>query len=147
MLAGKKTTPYEFCIMDKNGRVKWVMETVTPVKYEGMRAALGYFMDITKQKQLEKERREKEKLQAILEMAGAVSHEMNSPLQVILTSSEKLGKNTLDDPLTGRLIELIRKNTRRMVEISRKIQGISKYISKDYVDGEKIVDIDAASKE
>ncbi len=146
MLAGKRTTPYEFCVVDKNNNTKWVMETVAPVKFDGKRAALGYFMDITRKKQIEKEKQEKEKLRAILEMAGAVSHELNSPLQVILTSSEKLGKNTHNDPLTDRLIELIRKNTRRMVEMSGKIQRISKYIAKDYVNGEKIVDIDAASK-
>ncbi len=146
MLTGKRTTPYEFRVVDKTGGVKWVMETVATVKYEGRRAALGYFMDITKQKQIEKERRGKEKLRAVLEMAGAVSHEMNSPLQVILTSSERLEKNTLNDPLADKLVGMITKNTLKMVEISRKIQGISKYIAKDYVDGRKIVDIDAATK-
>lgn len=146
MLSGKRTTPYEFRVVDKNKRVKWVMETVTSVKFQGKRAAFGYFMDITRKKQVEEEKREKEKLQAILEMAGAISHELNSPLQVILTSSEKLDKNAHNDPLTEKLIKLIRKNTLRMVEISRKIQRISKYIAKNYVDGEKIVDIEAASK-
>ncbi len=146
MLTGKRTAPYEFRVVDKAGRAKWVMETVTSVEFEGRRAALGYFMDITKQKQIEKERRGKEKLRAILEMAGAVSHEMNSPLQVILSGSERLGKNTLNDPQADKLVALIIKNTLRLVEISRKIQGISKYIAKDYVDGRKIVDIDAATE-
>ncbi len=146
MLAGQRTTPYEFRVVDSKGQVKWVMETVTSVKYEGRRAALGYFMDITKQKQVEKELREKDKLGAILEMAGAVSHELNSPLQVILTSSEKLGDQNLAAPLREKLTKLVRKNTRRMMALSAKIQSISQYASKDYVDGKKIFDFDAAGK-
>ena len=119
---------------------------MTAVKYEGRRAALGYFMDITKQKQIQKERRGKDKLRAILEMAGAVSHELNSPLQVVLTCSEKLGEAGLDDSMKEKLIRLIKKSTQRMVELSTKIQGISQYAAKDYVDGRKIFDIDAATK-
>lgn len=147
MLKGKRNTPYEFCVVDSKGRVKWVMETVTPVKHEGRRAALGYFMDITKQKQAEKEHRDKEKLRAILEMAGAVSHELNSPLQVVLTGIEKLGDPNLKDPLKEKLIALISKNTQRMMALSAKIQSISQYAAKDYVDGKKIFDFDAAAKQ
>jgi len=146
MLTGQRTTPYEFCVVDSGGRVKWVMETITSVKHKGKRAALGYFMDITKQKQIEKERRDKDRLVAILEMAGAVSHELNSPLQVILTSSEKLGVANLASPLGAKLVALISKNTRRMMAISSKIQSISQYASKDYVDGKRIFDFDEAAK-
>lgn len=147
MLTGQRTTPYEFRVVDSAGRVKWVMETVTSVKHAGLRAALGYFMDITKQKQIEKEQRDKEKLRAILEMSGAVSHELNSPLQVVLTGIEKLGDPNLKDPLKEKLIALISKNTLRMIELSAKIQSISQYAAKDYVDGQKIFDFDAAAKQ
>ena len=146
MLTGKRTTPYEFCVVDSRDRVKWVMETVTSVEHEGKRAALGYFMDITKQKQTEKEQRDKEKLRAILEMAGAVSHELNSPLQVVLTGIEKLGDPSLAGPMKEKLVALVKKNTLRMMKLSAKIQRISQYAAKDYVDGQKIFDIDAAAK-
>jgi PAS domain S-box-containing protein len=146
MLKGKRTSPYEFCIVDKNGNIKWVMETVTSIEFEEKRAIMGYFMDVTRKKQIEEERREKEKLRTILEMAGAVSHELNSPLQTVLTSSEKLAKQGLDENMRKKLTRLIKRNTLKMVEISRKIQNISKYVAKEYVGGEKIVDIDAASK-
>jgi PAS domain S-box-containing protein len=146
MLAGQRTEPYEFCIIAKNGDVKWIMETVTNVKCDGKHAVLGYFMEITGKKQIEKERREKEKLQGILEMAGAVGHELNSPLQVILTGIEKLSAQEADDRSAALLIELIKKNTQKIVVISRKIQHISKYKAKDYVQGKKIVDLDTASE-
>lgn len=147
MLRGQRSTPYSFRIVDKKGRLKWVMETVTAVKHEGRRAALGYFMDTTQQKQIEKEHREKEKLKAILEMAGAVSHELNSPLQVVLTGIEKLGAGDRSPEQQAFLMELVKKSTQRIIELSAKIQRISQYASKDYVDGKKIIDIDAAAGE
>ncbi|WDP92009.1 MAG: PAS domain S-box protein [Desulfobacter sp.] len=147
MLTGQKNTPYELRVVDKTGRIKWIMETVTSVKYEGARAVLGYFMDITQQKQVAKEHRDKEKLRAILEMAGAVSHELNNPLQVVLIGIEKLDDETLEPSRKEDLIRLVKKHTLRIMELSSKIQRISQYASKDYVDGRKIFDIDAATGE
>ncbi|MDD9303075.1 MAG: PAS domain S-box protein [Desulfobacter sp.] len=146
MLTGQRTTPYEFCVVTHTGQVKWVMETITPVKHEGTRAALGYFMDITKQKQISKEQRDKEKLRAILEMAGAVSHELNNPLQVVSIGIEKLANPNLAQSQKENLIHLIKKHTLRMIELSSKIQSISQYATKDYAEGKKIFDIDAAQE-
>ena len=145
MLAGKRTTPYEFRVVDRKGLVKWVMETVTSVKHEGARAALGFFMEITQQKQVAQEQRDKEKLMAILEMAGAVSHELNNPLQVVLIGIDKLAVPNLEPSQKMDLITLIKKHTLRMMDLSAKIQKISQYATKDYVQGKKIFDIDAAS--
>ncbi|MFO7990212.1 MAG: PAS domain S-box protein [Desulfotignum sp.] len=145
MLTGQRTTPYEFQVVDRIGLVKWVMETVTSVKHEGARAALGFFMDITQQKQVAQEHRDKEKLRAILEMAGAVSHELNNPLQVVLIGIEKLAAPNLEPSQKMDLITLIKKHTLRMMDLSAKIQKISQYATKDYVQGKKIFDIDAAS--
>lgn len=147
MLAGRRTTPYEFRVVDRMGQIKWVMETVTPVKHQGTRAALGYFMDITQQQQVAQEQRDKEKLRAILEMAGAVSHELNNPLQVVLIGIEKLAAPNLKPAQKQDLIQLIKKHTLRMMELSAKIQKISQYATKDYVQGKKIFDIDAAAIE
>ncbi len=147
MLTGQKTTPYEFRMVDSTGRVKWVMETVTAVKHEGARAVLGYFMDITQQKQMAEEHRDKAKLRAILEMAGAVSHELNNPLQVVSVGIEKLGDPSLDPSRKEALIQLVKSHTQRIIELSSKIQRISQYATKDYVQGKKIFDIDAASTE
>jgi PAS domain S-box-containing protein len=88
MLKAERVSPYAFCISDKSGDTKWILETATSIQYEGRRAALGYFMDISKGKQVEKERLAKEKLLTALELAGAVGHELNNPLQVVLTCTE-----------------------------------------------------------
>ena len=45
------------------------------------------------------------------------------------------------------MIKLIKKHTLRMIDLSGKIQKISQYATKDYVQGKRIFDIDAASTE
>jgi K+-sensing histidine kinase KdpD len=80
-------------------------------------------------------------------MAGAVSHELNNPLQVVLIGIEKLAAPNLKPSQKQDLIQLIKKHTLRMMELSAKIQKISQYATKDYVQGKKIFDIDAAAIE
>lgn len=145
-LKGVRSTPYEFCIVDKHGTVKWIIEAVTSVQHRERRAVMGYFMDITQNKKAEEDRKEKEKLQAILELAGAVSHELSSPLQVVLLGSKKLAEGKLDAPVRDDFRKLVAANIGKLVEITNKIQRITQYQTKDYVQGKKIFDIDAASK-
>ena len=44
--------PYEYRVVTKQGQTKWIMETVISIRYQGNRATLGNFMDITESKQL-----------------------------------------------------------------------------------------------
>ncbi len=50
MLKGGRTSPHEFRIVTKKGDIRWVLETVTSIMYEGKRAILGNSMDITERK-------------------------------------------------------------------------------------------------
>lgn len=45
MLQGKRNSPYEFRIVTKDGQIRWIMETVTPIVYKGKPAVLGNLMD------------------------------------------------------------------------------------------------------
>ncbi|MBW2093675.1 MAG: PAS domain S-box protein [Deltaproteobacteria bacterium] len=53
MLKKNRLSPYEFRAIAKNGDMRWILETVTSLEYEGQEAALGYFVDITKRKEKE----------------------------------------------------------------------------------------------
>jgi PAS domain S-box-containing protein len=57
MLKGEERSPYEYRIISKNGETRWIMETVTTIEYQGRRASLGNFMDITDRKQAEEKQR------------------------------------------------------------------------------------------
>lgn len=89
---------------------------------------------------------EGEKLRGVLEMAGAVCHEINQPLQVVGGLSElilmKMGK---DDPNYARFMK-IRESITLIGELTRKIMGISRYRTKGYLDdARRIIDIHDSS--
>ena len=46
MLKTRRTNPYEYRVMTKNGQVRWILETVTAAEFEGKRydcgSKLGY---------------------------------------------------------------------------------------------------------
>jgi PAS domain S-box-containing protein len=49
MLKGKRTSPFEYRIISRDGKTKWIMETMTYIPFRGSRAILGNSMDITEQ--------------------------------------------------------------------------------------------------
>jgi diguanylate cyclase (GGDEF)-like protein/PAS domain S-box-containing protein len=53
MLRGKKTSPSEFRVLTKDGEIRWIMETIVPITWEGKPAILGNSMDITERKHFE----------------------------------------------------------------------------------------------
>jgi PAS domain S-box-containing protein len=53
MLKGEREAPYEFRIQTRDGRKRWILETVTSTFYEGRPAILGNSMDVTDMKKAE----------------------------------------------------------------------------------------------
>jgi PAS domain S-box-containing protein len=107
--------------------------------------ALGVVRDISDRKQAEKERLNKEKLQGVLEMAGAACHELNQPLQIVSGYYYLLIDDIPDDhPLIEKL-NIIRDQIDKMGRITNKIMKITKYRTKPYVRGSMIIDIDKSS--
>jgi PAS domain S-box-containing protein len=45
MLRGEHHSPYEYRVITKDGQIRWIMETVTPIVYEGRPAVLGNSMN------------------------------------------------------------------------------------------------------
>ena len=88
---------------------------------------------------------EKEKVSAVVEMAGAASHELNQPLTAILGNLQLvLAKLPEGDPL-GKRVDKVLGQVDRMVEIVKKIGHITRYRTKEYAENVRIVDIDKSS--
>jgi len=108
---------------------------------------IGMFLlnrQITRRLQAEAELRQHEKLQGVMEMAGAVCHELNQPMQAISGYSEIiLMEVEPEDPQFSRL-EAIKKQIDRMGNITRKLMAITRYETTEYSHG-KIIDIDRAA--
>jgi len=90
--------------------------------------------------------REKEKLQGVLEMAGAVCHEINQPLQAVNGYAELLLMNVSENDRSYRMLRNIKEGVERIGQLTRKIMGISRYRTKEYMNGQcAIVDIEDAA--
>ena len=136
MLRGERQAPYEYRVVIKGGDIRWILEMVTPIQYQGKRAALGSYMDITEQKQAEQkvfEYKELDKLKSNL--LSTVSHELRTPLTIIkgystmlldydrrLKDEEKQEHLITVDKATDRLTELVD----HLLDLSRLEAGLLK---------------------
>ncbi|MCJ7743762.1 MAG: PAS domain S-box protein, partial [Dehalococcoidales bacterium] len=51
MVKGKRFQPYEFRFITKSGETKWALERTASITYQGRRASLANFLDVTESKQ------------------------------------------------------------------------------------------------
>jgi C4-dicarboxylate-specific signal transduction histidine kinase len=144
----KGRTDAVYKISLREGKAIWLKDLATVEVHEQDRISLsmGCLTVVSKEMKAEEERVRRERLQVSLEMAGAVCHEMNQPLQGINGYAETLMEGLPPgDPVgdkAGKILEL----ARRMGEITGKLRKITRYQSKDYVQGVKITDLDRSSR-
>ena len=82
-------TPYEYRILTKDSRIKWLMQIVSPINYEGKPAILGNSLDITERKRIEEDLRESQKqLQNAYQVAHIGSWRWNFIDKTIIMSEE-----------------------------------------------------------
>ena len=93
----------------------------------------------------EQEKLQKEKLEGVLEMAGAICHELNQPIQAISGFSELLTMGMDTDNESYPTLSKIQNQVFRMSNITRKLMSITRYETKPYAGRSKIIDIDKAS--
>ena len=102
-------------------------------------------ISMKKRRQLEEERLQRERLEGVIEMAGAACHELNQPLQTLVGYSHLLLENLPEDSPVFTEVQKIKKSTDQLGEITHKIMHITRYETKEYIGGSKIIDIDKAS--
>jgi len=93
--------------------------------------------DITDRHRAQQEQLSREKLEGVLEIAGATCHEINQPLQhMYLLLNEAMKENPQMESL-----QEVKKQCDRIREITQKMETITVCESTDYVGGQKMVDI------
>ena len=142
------TAEYENILLKKDGSLFPAhIKLNSRDKTNPMAWTIATFTDISQRKATEKETNEKERLQGVLEMAGAVCHEINQPLQAILGYSELLLMTHLSEDAEEKGIQAIKKQAARLGRITHKLSKITRYRTVDYPGNTKIVDIWGASED
>ncbi len=126
MLKGLSSVPYEFRILTKDGKTKWIMERLATLQYQGKRATLGYFLDITERKQLETQLLQAQKMEAVGRLAGGVAHDFNNLLMAITGYGELMRSNVVKgDPLYDYL-ENILKASQQAASLTQQLLTFSR---------------------
>lgn len=118
-------------VFDADGQIEYVVEVIR---------------DITSEHMLEAEKIQSGKLQGIVELAGAVAHEINSPLFAALGTADLLVEDCRQPELREELAVIVR-NLKQIGELTRKMTTMTGYASQEYVGETKIVSFTQHAKD
>jgi CheY-like chemotaxis protein len=88
---------------------------------------------------------QEEKLKGVLEMAGAVCHELNQPLQAISGFAQLLLMQMPKEDEHFEYVTIIKDQVDKMGKITKKLMRITKYETINYIEKTRIIDINKAS--
>jgi PAS domain S-box-containing protein len=128
-----------------NGQVRDVEVFSGPITFERQFLLCSFIMDITERKILEEERVQREKLEAVLEIAGAVCHELNQPLMALGGYHELIRFNLDEQSPANKYLAKAHKQAHRMADITNRLMGITRIETRDYPGGAKILDIEKSA--
>ncbi len=138
MLKGEQIPAYEYRFTNKEGETRWAMETVASIQYEGRRAALGTFMDITERKKMERRlagytrtlESAYERLQKLDQMKdtflSTVSHELRTPLTSIKGFAEILLSYEEDKETQREFLTIINNEAERLTRLINDLLDLSR---------------------
>lgn len=120
----------------------WYERTATPMLNERgeVEFVIEIIRDITAEQKLEAEQAERAKLQGVIELAGTVAHEINTPLFAALGTAELIRDDCGED-LREDLQTIIR-NLKSIAGLTAKMTNMTGFRSRDYAGSTRILDID-----
>jgi PAS domain S-box-containing protein len=83
----------------------------------------------------------------LVALAGAAAHELNQPLTSVMGYTELLRRRVPDGDSMAEILDIILSESERMAGLVRKIGRVSKFETKSYLLGSRIVDLDRAGEE
>lgn len=133
--------------LHKTGREIPVDIMLSPVVVNGEIQVMAVIIDISEQKELDELKRRESQTKLLIELGGAVAHEISQPLTAIMGYSQSLLKKGLQQDVdTRKQIEMIYESGKRVEKILTQMREIQQYTSKTYARDLSIIDFDACVK-
>lgn len=118
-------------ILDADGQIAFVVEIIR---------------DITSEHQLAEEKMQSGKLQGIVELAGTVAHEINSPLFAALGTAQLLVEDC-EQPEVREELSVIVRNLQQIGALTEKMTAMTGFTSREYVGQRTILTLTQTNKE
>jgi PAS domain S-box-containing protein len=127
---------YKFRLNTPAGEVRTINAAIAPLvtKKFNVIGRLIIMDDITERVDLEAQLSQADKLSSIGLLAAGVAHEVNTPLAVISSYAQMLGKQLQADPQKGPLLEKITRQTFRASEIVNNLLNFSRTSGTEFGD-------------
>ncbi len=118
----------EYRYLRADGSVAHVMDRGFIMRDETGKATriLGSMTDVTERKQTEDRLRQSQKLEAIGQLTGGVSHDMNNLLTIIMGNAELLGDRLADRPELQAMVEETLFAAERGAELGKRLLAIAR---------------------
>ncbi len=124
-----------------DGKIHWIERTASPMCDNSgvVEYVIEIIRDITAKKQFEEEQIERVKLQGVVDLAGTVAHEINSPLFAALGSAQLL-EDDLEDEGLLQDVRMIIRNLKCISSLTGKMTNMTGFERKEYVGETQIVE-------
>ena len=123
-----------------NGQARWVERTASVIT--GGKSEIEYVIeiirDITTERMLAREREQSSALQRVVELAGTVAHEINSPLFAALGTTELLMEDCAEAAMADEL-SIILRNLKQISELTATMTSMTGFTGKAYVGESRIL--------
>ncbi|MBC8209210.1 MAG: GAF domain-containing protein [Desulfobulbaceae bacterium] len=141
VLSDGEPSTYTHQIMKEDG-VHWIERTASPMHdREGLvEYVIEIIRDVTAKRRFEEEQLERVKLQGVVELAGTVAHEINTPLFAALGTAQLLEDDIEGSDARNEVATIVR-NLRTIGDLTAKMTRMTGFESRDYVGDTKIVDL------
>lgn len=138
---------FETQVQCADGQRRDFLFSLAPVmdRQGSLSGSVAILSDLTDKNRAAQNRMQKERLEGVLEIAGAVCHEFNQPLQAISGYTELMAMK-LEGHEAHAYIDKLTDQIERMRDITNKLHGVTRYETKNYAGNTKIIDINKASK-
>ncbi|PIE69726.1 MAG: PAS sensor protein [Deltaproteobacteria bacterium] len=106
----------------------------------GVEYVIEVTRDITDQRNLADEQARRSKLEGVVELAGTVAHELNSPLFAALGTAQLMEMDLEEDSEMAEELQTVIRNLKTMQELTRRMTTMTGFTPREYVGETKIIE-------